>query len=50
MSTLFHLNNWAYHSVEVLLCDIKLAYLNAKVARTDQRIAELQAELAKRRA
>jgi len=50
MELAWNLNLWLYHSVEVLLCDIKLTFLNARVARTDRRIAQLEAVLASRRA
>lgn len=50
MDTLWNLNLWLYHSTEVLLCDIKLVFLNLKGASIDLRIATLEAELVKRRA
>lgn len=50
MSLAYNLNLWLYHSVEVLLCDIKLMFLHAKVAHTDRRIAQLESILATRRA
>ena len=43
-------NDWAYHSLEVLLCDVKLAFLTTRRNLRLSRIEKLEAELAKRRA
>jgi hypothetical protein len=44
-----NLNDFLYHSVEVLLCDIKLAYLRTRIAIRARRIAALEAQLASMR-
>lgn len=38
-------NNFLYHLTEVLLCDIKLAFLKARIAIRARRIASLEAQL-----
>ena len=38
-----NLNLWAYHSFEVLLCDIKLAVYSWQLRRYDAKLARLEA-------
>lgn len=45
MHALMNLNDFLYHSTEVLLCDIKLAFLNARIARRNKQIASLEVQL-----
>lgn len=49
MSTLYHLNMAAYHTVEAMLCDVKLVVLKTQRHFRLKRIAKLEAELARRR-
>jgi hypothetical protein len=41
---------YTFHAIMVSFYDMKLAYLNAKRARTQERIARLEGELLVRRA
>ena len=42
---LLQFNDFLYHSTEVLLCDIKLALLKARISIRNHRIAALEAQL-----
>lgn len=46
MQVLFHVNNWAYHSLMVACHDVELTVLKAIQARRAAKIARLEAELA----
>lgn len=49
MSSFYHWNCWAYHSLEVLVYDLQLAFLKTRRFFRLRRIAQLEAELIKRR-
>lgn len=42
--SLANFNLWAYHSVEVLICDLKLAVYNWQIRQYDNRIKQLEAQ------
>jgi hypothetical protein len=45
MNTLWNFNLWAYHTLEVRICDVKLAVYNWQIRQYDRRIKELEARL-----
>lgn len=49
MNTLMNLNDFLYHSTEILICDIQLTFLRARRFIRAIRIARLEAQLASMR-
>ena len=47
MNRVYNLNNFLYHSLEVLLCDVKIAFLEMRIASRNRRIARLETLIAK---
>lgn len=47
MSRLWNLNLWLYHSVEILLCDVKILFFKGRLKYHSYRIARLKAKLKK---
>ncbi len=45
MNALLTLNDAIYTAVEMMLCDIEMAYFKARIAIRNRRIASLEAQL-----